>query len=486
VVGNVNEYGLCIGESTFGGLELLAKQTGAIVDYGSLIWITLQRAKTAREAISTMVELMDEYGYASEGESFSIADHSGEVWIMEVIGRGNTGRLGAVWVARRIPDGYVTSHANQARITTFPRDDPENCLYADDVVDLAIQTGLFPADADEKDFSFSDVYAPVSFGTARLSEARVWSIFSRIADEDGSFEMEYLDYAAGRTIAHRMPLWIKPYKKLSLRDLMTIMSNHYENSELDASADVGAGFYGDPYRPRPLIWNYNDKTYHNERTVATQQTGWNFIAQMRHWMPQELSALVWFAVDDSSMSPRVPVYGSSTRVSTPYAGKGSQDGVVEPVLKFDLKKAFWIQNMVANFVYPRFSEIYPIVRLKIDLIQENFINEVASVDKKAIELYERDGPGEAVAWVTKYGEDAGETLHAQWLEFYGYLFARFRDFFDIVPNENNPGCGCDVREPGIPDEWKKRIVDETGTHYEVKNSVAIEKMATNVNLRESR
>ena len=206
----VNEYGLCIGESTFGGLELLSKQTGAIVDYGSLIWITLQRAKTAREAISIMVELMDEYGYASEGESFSIADHTGEVWIMEVIGRGNTGRLGAVWVARRIPDGYITSHANQARITTFPRDDPENCLYADDVVDLAIQIGLFPADADENDFSFSDVYAPVSFGTARLSEARVWSIFSRIADEDGSFEMEYLDYATGRNIAQRMPLWIKP------------------------------------------------------------------------------------------------------------------------------------------------------------------------------------------------------------------------------------------------------------------------------------
>lgn len=291
MVGNVNEYGLCIGESTFGGLELLSKQTGAIVDYGSLIWITLQRAKTAREAISIMVELMDEYGYASEGESFSIADHSGEVWIMEVIGRGNTGRLGAVWVARRIPDGYITSHANQARNTTFPQDDPENCLYADDVVDLAIQTGLFPADADENDFSFSDVYAPVSFGTARLSEARVWSIFSRIADEDGSFEMEYLDYATGRNIAQRMPLWIKPYKKLSLLDLMTVMSNHYELSELDASTDVGAGFNGNPYRPRPLIWNYNDKTYHNERTVATQQTGWNFIAQMRHWMPQEMSHL---------------------------------------------------------------------------------------------------------------------------------------------------------------------------------------------------
>jgi len=484
VVGNVNEFGLCIGESTFGGLELFAKQLGAVVDYGSLIYITLQRAKTAREAISIMVALMDEYGYASEGESFSIADHLGEVWIMEVIGRGDTGRKGAVWVARRVPHGYVTAHANQARITTFPRDDPNNCLYADDVVDLAIHAGLFPVDADENEFSFSDIYNPVSFTGARMSEARVWSIFSRIADEDGTFQNEFVDYAAGRNLTHRMPLWIKPYKKLQLVDLMGVMSNHYEDSELDASLDVGAGFYKDPYRPRPLLWKHKDSMYHNERTVGTQQTGWNFIAQMRSWMPRELAALVWFAVDDSSMAPRVPVYGSSTSISTPYSGKGSQDGVVEPVLKFDIKKAFWVQNMVSNFVYPRFAEIYPHVRDKIDQIQEKYLEETALIDEKALELHKNNGPGAAIAFVTKYGIGAGEELHALWFDFYGYLFARFRDFFDIVPNSDNPGCGCEVKETGFTDEWKQRIVDETGSHYEVKSGSIIS-MPKSVNLRAS-
>jgi dipeptidase len=258
VVGNSNEHGLVIGESTFGGVPELSgikqqQALGAILDYGSLIYITLQRAKTALEAIHTMDSLLNEYGYASSGESFSISDRSGVVWMMELIGRGDTyGKLGAVWVATRIPDGYVAAHANQARTTTFPRDDPENCLYAEDVVDVAVHYGLFSASADPKDFSFSDVYNPVGFVNARMSEARVWSIFSAIADQDGSFQKQYQDYALGSNTKNRMPLYIKPYAKLSVTDVMKLMNSHYEGTEMDPTLDNGAGIFASPYRSRPL------------------------------------------------------------------------------------------------------------------------------------------------------------------------------------------------------------------------------------------
>ena len=339
-----------IGESTFGGVPELTQeqQTGAIIDYGSLIYLALQRCKTARDAIKTMAELMDTYGYASSGESISIADATGEVWIMEVIGRGNTyGKPGAVWVAVRIPDGYVSAHANQARITTFVRDDAEFCLYSPDVVDVAVHYGLYPKDADPKDFSFSDTYDPVGFSNARFSEARVWSMFSSIADGDGSFQLHYQEYAAGRDFSKRMPLFIKPHKKLSVLDVMSLMNSHYEGTELDSTRDVGAGIFESPYRPRPLEWKYGDRTYHNERSIATVKTGWNFVAQVRPDMPRELAAILWFAVDDSSTSPRVPVYASSKEVAPPYAGKGTQDGVPGPMLKLDMTKAFWVQNMVS-------------------------------------------------------------------------------------------------------------------------------------------
>jgi dipeptidase len=261
---------------------------------------------------------------------------------MEVIGRGPTyPKKGAVWVARRIPDGMVTAHANQARITTFPRDDPANCLFADDVVDVAVHYGLYSEHADPIEFSFSDVYDPVGFTNARFSEARVWSIFSQIATADRSFQIQYQDYAAGRNVTNRMPLFVEPYKKLSVLDVMNLMNSHYEGTELDGSVDVGSGLFADVHRPRPLTWEYQGKIYFNERMVATYRTGWNFVAQIRPQMPRELAALIWFAVDDSSTSPRVPVYASSTMVAEPYAGKGTQDGVPFEALKFDMKKAFW-------------------------------------------------------------------------------------------------------------------------------------------------
>mmetsp|Transcript_13572 Transcript_13572/g.15089 ORF Transcript_13572/g.15089 Transcript_13572/m.15089 type:complete len:571 (-) Transcript_13572:2-1714(-) len=468
VIGNINEYGLCIGESTFGGVEILSKQKDAILDYGSLIYITLQRCKTAREAIHTMVKLMDEYGYASEGESFSLADRKGEVWIMEVISRGRSyGKKGAVWVARRVPPGYVTAHANQARIRTFPRNDTDNCLYADDVVDVAVHYGLFSNSSDPNNFSFSDVYSPVTSQTARLSEARVWSIFSAIVDDSGHFQDKYLDYASGYNVTHRMPLWIKPYKKLSLLDLMGLMNSHYEGTELDSSKDVGAGLYSTPYRPRPLEWEYEENKYHNERTIGVQQTGWNFVAQIRPRMPPELSAVTWFAVDDSSTSPRVPVYGCSRRVSEAYYGIGPQDGVKQPILEFTLKKAFWVQNMVSNFAYSRWSDIYPILRDKIDTIHKDYIKDLADADEKALYLYEKKGVADSIDFVSKYSEQIGDELHSKWFNFYGELFVRFRDFFEIVEDHQNPGCGCKVKENGMADSWKKRIVNETKDHYEI-------------------
>jgi dipeptidase len=468
VVGNGNERGLVIGESTFGGVQELVHQPGAVIDYGSLIYLTLQRATTAKEAIHTMADLMDTYGYYSQGESISIADATGQVWIMEVIGRGDTyGKKGAVWVAQQLPDGYMTAHANQARITTFRRDDPEHSLFAPDVVDVAVHYGLYGAEQDPLDFSFSDVYDPVGFTTARFSEARVWSIFSQVADEDGSFQVKYQDYASGRDLKERMPLFIKPYKKLSAFDVMNLMNSHYEGTELDSSRDVGAGTFETPHRPRPLTWEYQGKTYHNERNVATERTGWNFVAQIRPFLPRELAVLIWFAVDDSSTSPRVPIYASSTAIAEPYAGKGTQDGVPGPMLKFNMKKAFWVQNMVSNLVYWRWKDAYPMVRKKIDDIHAEFVKEIKQSDVTALALYQNDSPEAAVDFVTKHGVAAGETLHETWLDFYGELFVRFRDFSTIVPNEEDTRCGCEVQQPGMSESTKKRIVMETGTHYEV-------------------
>ena len=470
VVGNTNERGLVIAETTYGGAPILGSryQPDGVLDYGSLIYVALQRSRTARDAIGTMTSLLDEHGYASSGESFSLADASGEVWILEVIGRGGTGRRGAAWVARRVPDGAVSAHANQARITTFPRDDPENCLYSDDVVDLAVSVGLYNRTSgsrdneEDADFSFSDVYDPVTFLGARACEARVWSVFRAISD-DPSFGDRYANYAAGRNLTNRMPLWITPKKVLDLSDVAELMSSHYESSPLAFDSDVGAGAHSAPYRPRPLEWKYGDGTYVNERAVATQQTGWNFIGQVRTTVPPPLTSLLWFGVDDSSTSPRYPVYGCSTWVSAAYGGLGTQDGVRAPVLDFDLTKAFWVQNMVSNLAYSRWDEVYPVVREKIHDIADAHAAEVEQIDRRALDMKSE----EAVEFVTSYSVAAGNALHSDWLTFYGALFARFRDGYDIVPKEDNVQCGCDIRTPGLSDGWRDRIVKETGSQYKV-------------------
>jgi dipeptidase len=334
VVGNVNEYGVIIGETTYGGLLALEEQDGAIMDYGSLIWVALQRSRTAREAIQTISDLMSRYGYASEGESFSIGDQS-ETWVMEIIGKGNYEK-GAVWVAQRVPDGYICAHANQARIRTFALNDPENSLYSSDVISFARKIGVYPADARDEDFSFSDTYDAVTFEGARFCDARVWSVFSTVMGSDWS--NQYLDYAQGKNLTNRMPLFVKPPNdaKISVVDVMDYMRSHYENTGLDMSGtlfpDVGAMIQS-PYRAHPLTWSSTIEPdgvtvgdtpidYVHERPIGTPQTGWNSVAQSRKWMPREFAALLWFGVDDSSTTVRFPIYGSATRVPENFAGKG--------------------------------------------------------------------------------------------------------------------------------------------------------------------
>ena len=469
VVGNTNEHGLVIAETTFGGIDMFANpdhQPKAKIDYGSLIYITLQRSKTAREAIDTMVDLMDTHGYASEGESFSLGDRNGDVWIMEVIGRGE-GKVGAVWVARKVPNGMIAAHSNQARITVFPRFDPDNCLYAHDVVELAKEKGVYvsaPDDPEDLKFSFSDVYDPVGFMGARASDARTWAIFSALA-EDSTFEKQYEAYAMGKDPKNRMPLWIKPKKQLSMDDIRYVMSNHYEGTALASGNDVGAGMYGAPYRARPLTWSYDGGSYHNERSVATQQTGWNFVAQIRLNMPAPIASVLWFAVDDSSTSPRFPVYGCSTAVSDAYAGKGTQDGVPSSILQFDLTKAFWVQNMVSNLAYSRWSDAYPLLQQKLQTIQASFQDEVQLLDEQMLAEHDNGNNEEVVRLATAFSVGSGDRLHKEWMSYYGEMFARLRDYFIIEKDPTDPICNCQIKENGFSDEWKKRIVEETGAKY---------------------
>ena len=350
-VGNMNEHSLIIAETTFGGLPILEDSTGRI-DYGSLIYITLQRARTAREAIRMIADLANTYGYASSGESFSIADRN-EAWIMELVGKGcqldgqgNNIRKGIVWVARRIPDGYVSGHANQSRITTFPLDDPENCLYAPDVISFAREAGLY--EGPDSDFSFCDAYAPADFGALRGCEARVWSFFRTVADDMD----RYTDYAMGYNKENRMPLWVKPRTKISPKMLFDAMRDHYEGTPMDMTKDLGAGGHNCPYRWRPMEFEVDGETYLNERATATQQTGFWFVAQARPDVSADLGIL-WFGVDDAATSCLTPIFCSVTAVPECFREDNGS------MLRYSPTSAFWLFNRVANFAYLRYDRISP-------------------------------------------------------------------------------------------------------------------------------
>ncbi len=460
VVGNANEWGVVIGETTYGGLANLQEQDGAIMDYGSLIWVTLQRAKTARQAIQVLDALMQKYGYASEGESFSIMDQN-EVWIMEIIGKGNF-ELGSVWVARKIPDGYVSAHANQARITTFPYNDPSTTLYANDVVSFARKIGVY--DGSDADFSFSDVYDEVTFEGARFCEARVWSFFSSILGSD--FEGQYYDYAAGYNLTNRMPLWVQPNAKISVTDTMQYMRNHYEGTKLDMTGtvypDAGAIFSSMPARARPLTWtNSNGVEYLNERAIGTPQTGWNFVAQSRAQFPAPLAAVLFFGVDDSSTTVRFPIHGGAKAVPEAFGGPSTQDGFVQPLLSFNWKSAFTVFNVVANFAYPRWSLVYPDILQKINQIESNLIQSLDMIDMQAMTIYQDEGEEAAVNAVTQWAVQNGNNLVDTWGQFFGQLFMKYRDGYVITSEPGEPSCACNIADAPYPQAWYDRIAADS-------------------------
>ncbi len=459
VVGNMNEYQVAIGETTYGGRSELGKQAGAIIDYGSLMWLALQRAKTAREAIEVMGELVAEYGYASSGESFSIADPN-EAWIMELIGKGE-GHKGAVWVALRIPDGYISGHANQARITTFPLNDPENCIYSEDVISFAREKGWF--DGKDKEFSFSDTYAPVSFGGARFCEMRVWAAFNRVADGMD----EYFEYAKGHIehgkhgyATNRMPLWIKPTENVSVHDVMELMRDYLQGTELDMSKDVGAGPFGCPYRWRPLTWDIDGATYVNERATSTQQTGFSFVAQSRSWLPDPVGGVFWFGVDDTYTTCYMPMYCGMTEVPECVAvGNGN-------MLEYSETAAFWLFNKVTNFCYLRYSDMVPHVRKVQKDLELGFIEKVKMYDKAAAEMYKTDKKV-ARDFITDFSIAQADYTINKWDELFQYLLVKYIDG-NIKKEENGRFINNDYTEPAFPDqpgypEWYYRaIIKDTG------------------------
>ena len=474
VVGNMNEHQVAIGETTYGGLHELGSQPGAIMDYGSLIYVALQRAKSARDAIKIMTELVAEYGYYSSGESFSISD-ANEVWILEMIGKGE-GNKGAVWVARRIPDGYVCAHANQARIQTFPLADGVNsitfsqrdklndpgvsCYYADDVISFARTRGYF--DGEEAKFSFSDTYAPVDFGGARFCEVRVWSFFKSV----NSGMDKYLDYASGHNLENRMPLWIKPDRKVAVEDMMDYMRDHLEGTPLDMTKDMGAGPFGNPYRWRPLTWKVDGVTYCNERATATQQTGFVFVAQARSWLPDPVGGIFWFGVDDAASTVFTPMYCGITNVPESYAvGNGS-------MMEFSFDAAFWVYNMVSNYAYTRYNVIHPEIRAEQTKLEWQFINDTKEIDKKAADLFTNDKEA-AIKMLTYYSVKTGDETTRHWLKFYTYLFTKYMDGNIKEARDVPEGYKYvtpSLDQPGYSPEWYRKIVEETGDHFKVQGS----------------
>jgi dipeptidase len=479
VVGNMNEFQLAIGETTYGGRSELGtgKQEGALIDYGSLIYLTLQRAKNAREAIKVMTELVEAHGYYSSGESFSISDKN-EIWILEMIGKGN-GEKGAVWVARMIPDGYVSGHANQARITTFPLEgknsissdkmdkifNPEvTNVYAKDVISFAKEKGYYPKDGKNKEFSFSDTYAPVDFGAARFCEIRVWSFFNDVKEGMD----KHFDYCKGKVehddkgyATNRMPLWIKPDEKVDVLELMDHMRNHLEGTELDMAKDMGAGPYGNPYRWRPLTWKVDGVTYCNERATATQQTGFSFVTQSRNWLPDAVGGINWFGVDDAASSVYFPMYCGSTRVPKSFAvGNGK-------MMEFTNKSAFWVFNQVTNFAYTRYNAIHPEIAKKQKALEKKYLSFTKIIDLAAEGMFKTDEAA-AVEFLTDFSCNQGDNLTDEWREFYGYLFAKFMD--GNIKEKDGDQQNPKMKQPGYSKEYYETIVKTTGDKLKVSGA----------------
>jgi len=444
-VGNMNEFQVVIAETTFGGRKELHVPSG-IVDYGSLIYIGLERARTAREAIEVMTSLAETYGYASEGESFSIAD-ANEVWILEMIGKGK-GQKGALWVAHKLPDGTISAHANQARIRQFPQNDPKNALFSKDLIPFAREKGWFKG--EDKSFSFADTYAPLSFGALRACEARVWSIFNRAAKSQ-KLSMDFVKAEKG---AKPMPLFVKPDQKLDVRDTMELMRDHYEGTEFDMTKDVGAGPYKLPYRWRPMGFKIDGQDYIHERAISTQQTGFSFVSQSRSWLPDAVGGVLWFGVDDTFTTVYVPISCGIKEAPKAFAeGTGNFN-------EFSWDSAFWTFNFVSNYTYTRWSDMIVDVQKVQREFEGLYLTDQAEVDRTALDLYKQN-PSLAKDYLTQYAAKNTGQLMARWKKLGEFLIWKYLD--GNVRNEKG-----EVTHPKAPEDWLRCIVKDHGDVIKVK------------------
>ena len=483
-LGNMNEHQLIIGETTYGGREELPNPDG-VMDYGSLIYVTLQRARTAREAIQTIVALANEFGYPSEGESFSIADPD-EAWVMDLIGKGKEEK-GIVWVARRVPDGYICAHANQSRITRFPLDDPENCLYAPDVISFARKMGWFAG--EDAEFSFRDAYNPLDFGGARACDARAWSAFNILCDGQFTYVNEageevtapasdWLDYAMGYDLKGEMPLFVKPARKLTVKDVADVMRDHFEGTPMDMRTDAGAGGNALPYRWRPMHFKYDGKEYVNERAIATQQTGFWFVAQARGWLPDEIGGLDWFGCDDAATSYLTPIYASTNEVPDCFrVGNGD-------LLHYSPTASFWVNNRIANACYKMYDRMEPVVRAEIDAFENAQLEAVAAQDARMLAIYNRNvrhpGGKRAVRKIrrelTRFSVGTAQKQFDNWVRLEELLLVKFIDGNVKAQDEDgaflhsgyHAGSPEKLEQPGYTEKWKEAAAKDNGAVLEVR------------------
>lgn len=458
VIGNINEFQVTIGETTYGGREEMVDTTG-IIDYGSLIYIALQRSRTAREAIKVMTSLAEKYGYNSEGETFTICDPN-EAWIMEMMGCGGDKKQKVVWVAVRVPDNAICGHANQSRIGVFSQYQTE-VLHSKNVVSFARQKGWYKG--TDKDFSWKNTYAFPDFSGRRWCEARVWSFFNHHKDMS-----RWLPWAIGKDKnAEDMPLWIVPNKKLSVQDLESDMRDHYEGTELSVAdgKDMGGGIWQMPYRPTPLTFKVNGKSYFNERPTSTQQTGFSYVSQMRSWLPREIGGVLWFGNDDGNMIAYTPIYCGNTVQPECYNTSGAD------AVTFSMKNAYWVCNWVSNMVYPRYSMMFPSLKTVRDSLEASYFANQAAVEAKAKELY-KDNKDAAIKYLNDYSNQKAQQMLARWRQLAFYLIVKYNDM-TVKPEADGKftrtkeGIGATVERPGYPEAFKEKLVKETGDKFEV-------------------
>ncbi len=457
VIGNINEWQVTIGETTYGGREEMVDSTG-IMDYGSLIYVALQRSKSAREAIKVMTTLANTYGYNSEGETFTICDPN-EAWIMEMMGKG-AGSKGAVWVALRIPDDAICAHANQSRIGKFNMKDKKNVMYAKDVVSFARSKGWFKG--KDADFSWKMAYAKPDFSGRRFCDARAWAMLNHFYDMS-----PYLDWALGKNPdAQDMPLWVVPNKKVSVKDVENVMRDHYEGTPLSVAdgSDIGGGIWEMPYRPTPLMYKVDGKQYFNERPVSTQQSGFVFVSQMRSWLPREIGGVFWFANDDANMAAFTPVYCSMTERPECYNTPGVD------AVHFSKKNAYWVCNMTSNMVYPRYSLMFPTLKEVRDSLDNSYFAAQAGVEKKAQELYAQN-PQAAVKYLNDYSVEKAQQMLARWNQLFEFMVVKYNDMI-IKPTDKNGtfkktpyGLGATPVRPGYPEKFAKQLVKQSGDKF---------------------